>query len=61
MKPDTLILGGGLMSRYFDFAAEIIRRDLAGLADFVEEYRILKAGEQGESALVGGAALIFDE
>jgi glucokinase len=61
VKPDTLILGGGLMSRYFDFAAEIIRRDLAGLTDFVEEYRILKAGEQGESALVGGAALIFDE
>lgn len=60
MKPDTLILGGGLMTRYFDFAADIIRRDLEGLDDFVEKYRILKAGEQGESALVGGAALIFD-
>lgn len=60
VKPDTLILGGGLMAKYFDFAAEIIRRDLAGLDDFVEEYRILKAGEMGESALVGGAALILD-
>ncbi len=30
VKPDTLILGGGLMAEYFDFAAEIIRRDLRG-------------------------------
>ena len=60
MKPDTLILGGGLMAMYFDFAADIICRDLAGLNDFVEGYRILKAGEHGEPALVGGAALIFD-
>lgn len=60
VKPDTLILGGGLMAEYFDFAAEIIRRDLEGLTDFVEQYQILKAGEQGESALVGAAALIFD-
>jgi predicted NBD/HSP70 family sugar kinase len=60
VKPDTLILGGGLMVRYFDFAVEIIDGDLKGHGDFVEQYRILKADGRGAPALVGGAALIFD-
>lgn len=58
-KPDTLILGGGLMKSYFNFAEELIGEDLLGAYDFVENYRVLEACKVADSALVGASRLIF--
>ncbi|MDO4547709.1 MAG: ROK family protein [Clostridia bacterium] len=60
VKPNTLILGGGLMMCYFDMAKKWIEEDTRDLSDFLEPFEIVKAGEQGLSALTGAARLILD-
>ena len=58
-NPDVLILGGGFMNKYYDYAYEIIRKDIDGLPDFVENLRVMKANTANNSALVGASILIY--
>jgi glucokinase len=60
-KPDILVLGGGLMQRYYDFCAGLIRRDLDGLEDFVESYQIFPMALEDGSAVVGASRLVFGD
>lgn len=59
-KAELIILGGGLMKRYFKFAKEAIEADLGSLEDFTGKFEILPAGVMGDPALVGAARLIFE-
>lgn len=60
-KAEVIILGGGLMKRYFEFARDVIQADLRSLLDFTGEFEIVPAGVLGDPALVGAARLVFDK
>lgn len=59
-KPDVVILGGGVMKTYFPFFSERLKEDLQNRTDFVNEYKILPAGKNSNSALAG-ISMMFDE
>lgn len=52
-KPDTIILGGGLMEKYFAFAAEAIQEDLGNRPEFLHEFTVIQTGKKYNSALAG--------
>lgn len=59
-KPDTVILGGGLMGVYFQFIKETIMEDYRnGCKDFVHPFQILPASEQVNPALAGANMLLL--
>lgn len=58
-KPDILVLGGGLMGKYYPFCEQLIRSDLKHLDDFVESYEIMPAGQIEGSTIVGASRLVF--
>lgn len=58
-KPDVVILGGGVMENYYFLAADLLRRLAAGKEDFLEDFEILPAGQEGSSALIGASVLVF--
>jgi predicted NBD/HSP70 family sugar kinase len=58
-KPDSLILGGGLMKRYFEFTRELMQNDLGKHPDFIETLCVEPASEKGNSALIGAARMAF--
>lgn len=57
IKPDVLILGGGLMEQYYTFFAERFLDSIKGREDFVGLVRVVKASAQSCAALVGAAQL----
>jgi glucokinase len=58
-KPQIVVLGGGLMKKYFSFAEGLLRDDLDRVEDFVEPFGVYPAGEFGDPALVGASRLIL--
>jgi glucokinase len=58
-KPDVLILGGGIMKRYFEFFSHSIKKDLERVPDFIEEFTLMKADMLGNSSLIGASRLVF--
>lgn len=58
-KPQIVVLGGGLMKKYFSFAEGLLRDDLDRAEAFVEPFKIYPAGGFGDSALVGASRLIL--
>lgn len=58
-KPDTVILGGGLMTGYFNFFQDaILEEQLGGRKDFIHAYRVLPANRQVNPALAGAIMLL---
>ena len=58
-KPEILILGGGIMKSYFKFISESIYKRIPETLGFIDHYQLMNAEIQVDSALVGGAELIF--
>lgn len=57
-KPDTVILGGGLMKEYFEFYKEtILEEQISGCEDFIQLFQVLPANEQINPALAGANML----
>lgn len=56
-KPEIVILGGGIMDRYYSFFADEFLTFIQKREDFVGPLRIIQAGTQAGSALVGAAQL----
>jgi glucokinase len=59
-KPDVLILGGGLMKRYFQFTRDLILNDFGKHPDFIETLCVELASEKTNSALIGAARIAFN-
>lgn len=58
-KPDTVILGGGLMAGYFSFFQKaILEEQLDGSEDFIHAFRVLPANLQVNPALAGAKMLL---
>ena len=60
-KPDVLVLGGGLMKRYYSVCRDILAPVLAEVPDFIEDIEIQCASFDHDSALVGASRLLFDD
>lgn len=59
-KPRHIVLAGGFAKRYFSMLRDAVLRDSAGKTDFLEDFTVLPALENRNSALVG-AVMIFKE
>lgn len=61
-KPDTVILGGGLMKDYFNFVKDIVQEDYkGGYEDFVYPFQVLPASEQMNPALAGANMVLANQ
>ncbi len=60
-KPQCIVLGGGFTKRYFQMLRDATLRDSAGKGDFLEEFSVLPALENRNSALVGAVMLFKEE
>lgn len=60
-KPDTIILAGGFSRKYFSLLKDAIMEDSAGKEDFLNEFRILSACGDKNSALAGANMLFLSE
>lgn len=56
-KPDTVILGGGIMHSYFSFASDALLADMQKNIDFVPPYEVLQADPEHNPALIGAMRL----
>lgn len=56
-KPEVVILGGGMMDKYFSFFSERFLTFIEGREDFVGSPKMIQAGIQASTALVGAAQL----
>ena len=56
-KPDAVILGGGIMGSYFQFAKNTLVSDMRDNDDFVPPYEILQADPEHNPALIGAMKL----
>lgn len=59
-KPQCIVLAGGFAKRYFPMLRDAVLRGCAGKTDFLEDFTVLPALENRNSALVG-AVMIFKE
>ncbi len=60
-KPDIIILGGGLINKYFEFVKSAIEPISEGYQDFVGEFKIQKTTQAMHSALVGTLMMYSDK
>lgn len=58
-KPDALILGGGLVRRYFSFFEKTISSNFGNNPCFLNPFNILQAEQGVNSVLIGAAELVF--
>tara|TARA_B100001964_G_scaffold10466_1_gene11167 strand:+ start:1121 stop:2032 length:912 start_codon:yes stop_codon:yes gene_type:complete len=58
-KPEIIILGGGIMKRYFKFVSDSIYKGIPETLGLIDLYQLMNAEIDNDSALVGGAELIF--
>ncbi|MCL2772974.1 MAG: ROK family protein [Oscillospiraceae bacterium] len=60
-KPDILILGGGIMKKFYKYVFDAVETDLRNSYDFVGGYQIIGSESAAETALIGAAELILNK
>lgn len=58
-KPETIILAGGFSGKYFSLLKDAILKDSSGKEDFLNEFSVLPACGNKNSALVGANMLFM--
>lgn len=59
LKPEVVILGGGIMNTYFALAKEILENGMQDRDDFVPPYEIIQADPNYNPALLGAMTLFL--
>lgn len=60
-KPETIILAGGFSKKYFPLLRDAVLEDSRGKEDFLDEFSVLPACGNKNSALVGANMLFLKE